>query len=62
MKRNRDFQCMACRTGKCVECIDVIRVCLDLEPRCTCTRKNHRGEPHGAPEHVCNEICEMVNG
>lgn len=56
------YRCNACEAGRCAECLDVTRVFLDLDPLCPCTRKGHKGEPHGAPEHVCNSLCEMVNG
>ena len=60
-KHERILRCNACEEGDCENCMDVLRVCIGLDPECPCTRKGHGGEPHGAPEHVCNEICEMVN-
>lgn len=55
------MRCNACNRGDCENCTDVTRVALGLDQQCPCERKNHLGEPHGSPDHVCNELCAMVN-
>ena len=59
--RVTDLRCKACIEGKCSSCLDVARAFLGLDRICPCLRKGHTGEPHGAPDHVCSDVCKMVN-
>lgn len=41
----RSMTCPACKKGECNRCIDVSLVLAGRPLICTCTRKNHDGEP-----------------
>lgn len=62
-KHTKTTVCNACVRGDCDECIDLARLFAGLtDPICTCTRRQHSNEPHGAPEHRCDPACAAVNG
>lgn len=37
--------CPACKKGECGACVDILRSVYADDLICTCTRKNHLGEP-----------------
>lgn len=52
----RQMTCFNCRNGHCENCVDVLRMVYSDEMICTCTRKNHLGEP------IANQIKDPESG
>lgn len=48
--------CTNCKQGKCEECVDVLRSVYTDDTICTCTRKNHSGEP------ALNQVADPFDG
>lgn len=54
------YVCVDCKKGNCVNCIDVLRVVINLPEMCHCKRKNHDGEP--ANEQIADPTTGSVFG
>lgn len=39
------FVCARCQASDCEQCVDVLRVIVNLSPICHCTIQGHDGEP-----------------
>lgn len=52
--------CKNCKNGNCNECVDVLRSVYTDDLICTCTRKNHFGEP--ADNQVADPFDGSVHG
>lgn len=48
--------CPNCKANNCAECVDILLILAGSETVCTCTRKNHDGEP------VDQQIADLLTG
>lgn len=39
------FVCQNCKEGKCIECVDILRILYTSDMICKCKRRGHSGEP-----------------